>query len=63
MSANEIYAAIRGCKMVDWVDADPAVKGAQNFASVIENLSLQANHAVLDFGCGIGHTSAPLGNR
>jgi hypothetical protein len=36
--------------MVNWVDADPAVKGAQKFASIIENLWLQANHAVLNFG-------------
>jgi SAM-dependent methyltransferase len=61
MSAEEIYAAMRQTEMNDWVGAgDPVEIGAINFASIVENLPLARNHAVLDFGCGIGRTSVLL---
>jgi SAM-dependent methyltransferase len=61
MSAEKLYGAMRQSGMGDWVGGgDPAAVGAQNFTSIIENLALQRDHAVLDFGCGIGRTTAPL---
>jgi cyclopropane fatty-acyl-phospholipid synthase-like methyltransferase len=59
MSAERIYSAMR--QRVDWIGlGDPPTIGAMNFNSIIENLPLQRNHAVLDFGCGIGRTSVFL---
>jgi SAM-dependent methyltransferase len=59
MSAEEIYAAMR--EKVDWLAlGDHQVHGAVNFNSILENLPLQRNYAVLDFGCGIGRTSVYL---
>ena len=61
MSAEKLYAAMRQYGMGDWVGGgDPAAVGAQNFASIIENLALRRDHTVFDFGCGIGRTAAPL---
>jgi cyclopropane fatty-acyl-phospholipid synthase-like methyltransferase len=61
MSAEEIYAAMRQTEMVNWVGGgDPAAVGGENFTSIIENLGLRRDHAVLDFGCGIGRTTVPL---
>ena len=59
MSAKEIYIAMRQSAMVNWVGGgDPAEVCEVNFTSIIEDLSLRRDHAVLDFGCGIGRTSA-----
>jgi SAM-dependent methyltransferase len=61
MSAEEIYTAMRASGMTDWVGGgDPAAVGTANFSSIIENLPLQREHAVFDFGCGIGRTSVKL---
>jgi SAM-dependent methyltransferase len=61
MNAEKIYAAMRQSEMCNWVgDGDPATVGAANFTSIVENLPLQRNDAVLDFGCGIGRTSVLL---
>lgn len=61
MSAEEIFAAMRHSGMADWVGGgDPAAVGTGNFTSIIENLPLRPEHAVLDFGCGIGRTSVRL---
>jgi SAM-dependent methyltransferase len=61
MSAENIYAAMRQSEMCNWVGGgDPAVIGAANFTSIIENLPLQRHDVVLDFGCGIGRTSVLL---
>jgi SAM-dependent methyltransferase len=61
MSTEKLYAAMRQSGMNDWVGGgDPAGIGGHNFASIIENLALQPNHAILDFGCGIGRTAAPV---
>jgi SAM-dependent methyltransferase len=61
MSAEKIYAAMRQSEMVSWVGGgDPAAVGGENFASITENLALRPDHAVLDFGCGIGRTTALL---
>jgi SAM-dependent methyltransferase len=61
MSAEEIYAAMRQTEMVNWVGGgDPAAIGAENFASITENLPLRRDQAILDFGCGIGRTSVLL---
>jgi SAM-dependent methyltransferase len=38
----------------------PQEIGALNFNSIIENLPLRRDYAVLDFGCGIGRTSVYL---
>lgn len=61
MGVEEIYAAMRNSGMAHWVgDGDPAVVGATNFTSIIENLPLRPEHAVFDFGCGIGRTAVML---
>jgi ubiquinone/menaquinone biosynthesis C-methylase UbiE len=61
VAVQEIYAAVRQTDMNDWVGgANPTEIGAQNFAAIIENLPLAPDHAVLDFGCGIGRTSVLL---
>jgi SAM-dependent methyltransferase len=58
---DEIYAAMRNSEMVSLVGlGDPADIGARNLSSILENLPVARNHAVLDFGCGIGRTSALL---
>ena len=47
--------------MVDWLGlGDPPAVGAMNFNSIVENLPLRRDHAVFDFGCGIGRTSVFL---
>jgi SAM-dependent methyltransferase len=47
--------------MVEWVGrGDPAPVGEENFTCLIENVPLQRNHTVFDFGCGIGRTSVML---
>jgi SAM-dependent methyltransferase len=59
MNTEEIYAAMR--QRTDWLGlGDPPAVGAMNFNSIIENLPLRRDHAVLDFGCGIGRTSVFL---
>jgi SAM-dependent methyltransferase len=61
MSAEKIYSAMRQSEMRNWIGGgDPAAVGAANFNSIIENLPLQRNNVVLDFGCGIGRTSVLL---
>jgi SAM-dependent methyltransferase len=61
MGAEEIFAAMRHSGMADWVGGgDPAAVGTGNFTSIMENLPLRPEHAVLDFGCGIGRTSVRL---
>src|SRR5271166_6300317 len=61
--AEAIFEAMRQSGMHDWVGgggADPAAASAENFACVLDNLSLRPSDRVLDFGCGIGRTSVPL---
>jgi SAM-dependent methyltransferase len=59
MSAEKIYAAM--AERVDWLGlGDHQAHGALNFNSIIENLPLRRDYAVLDFGCGIGRTSVYL---
>jgi SAM-dependent methyltransferase len=60
MSATEeIFEAMRRSGMNDWVGGyDPALVARSGFAWVVENLSLRSSDRVLDFGCGIGRTSA-----
>lgn len=41
-------------------DADQAKAGRLNFVTIVNTVSLPRDAAVLDFGCGIGRTSAPL---
>ena len=61
MSAEPVYEAMRSSAMCNWVGpGDPETIGRTNFTSVIENITLQPNHSVFDFGCGIGRTSAAL---
>ena len=62
MSASaDIFEAMRRSGMNDWVGGgDPAFIGRNNFACVLDNLSLRPSDRVLDFGCGIGRTSVPL---
>jgi SAM-dependent methyltransferase len=61
MSAEDIYIAMRQTDMANWVGGgDPAGIGAANFTSMMENIPLRRDHAVLDFGCGIGRTAVPL---
>lgn len=58
---EQIYAAMRQTEMVNWVGAgDPAAVGIANFTCLAENLPLERNFHVLDFGCGIGRTGVPL---
>ena len=52
---------MRQSQMNNWMGGgDPAVIGAATFTSIIENLALRRDAAVLDFGCGIGRTSIHL---
>jgi SAM-dependent methyltransferase len=52
---------MRSSAMCNWVGpGDPATIGKANFTSIIENVTLRPDHSVLDFGCGIGRTSAAL---
>ena len=61
MSVQKIYAAIAESEMNKWVGSgDPEIIGRGNFTSIIESLPLERHSAVLDFGCGIGRTSAAL---
>jgi SAM-dependent methyltransferase len=61
IGAEKIYAAMRQSEMNNWDGGgDPAAIGAANFTSIIENLALRRDAAVLDFGCGIGRISILL---
>jgi SAM-dependent methyltransferase len=61
MSAEEVYAAMRSSAMRNWVGpGDPEAVGRANFTAIIENISIRRDVTVLDFGCGIGRTSAAL---
>jgi SAM-dependent methyltransferase len=61
MSAEELYAAMRKSAMCNWVGpGDPAAVGRGNFTAIIENITFRPDFSVLDFGCGIGRTSAAL---
>lgn len=61
IGAEKIYAMMRQSQMNNWMGGgDPAVIGAATFTSIIENLALRRDAAVLDFGCGIGRTSIHL---
>ena len=61
LSAEAVYEAMRRSAMRNWVGpGDPAIIGRTNFSSIIENITLRPNHSILDFGCGIGRTSAAL---
>src|SRR5271165_7623342 len=59
--AEAIFEAMRQSEMNPWVGgANPAEISSENFACVLDNLSLRPSDRVLDFGCGIGRTSVPL---
>jgi SAM-dependent methyltransferase len=61
MSVEKAYAAMRNSAMREWVGGgDPEAVGRGNFASIVENIMLKPDFSVLDFGCGIGRTSAAL---
>lgn len=58
---EEIYDAMNSSGMVQWVGGGNPMKIGQNHVSLIKNsVPFDPDWSVLDFGCGLGRTSASM---